>query len=166
MTNKDYVIYPAVFELSDEPDFEGVYNVSFPDIPGCLTFGKGIDRAMYMAQDALGLLLYDEPNLPTPTPIEDIQEAFSDKLVNYVGVNLVEAAEKVKVVTVKKNTSIPMDLAKQGEEYGINFSALLTRALKSEIEHIRQNEKYISTDGAAITSKVAEKINPDFYEAK
>jgi predicted RNase H-like HicB family nuclease len=137
MAKKNYVTYPAVFELEDSPEFEDVYNVSFPDVPGCLTFGKGIEKAMYMAQDALGLMLYDEDDLPEPTPLKDVQKAYPGQLVNYVGVNLEDAAAKVKVVTVKKNTSIPVDLARRGEEYGINFSALLTRALQTEIDHIQ-----------------------------
>jgi predicted RNase H-like HicB family nuclease len=136
MSNKNYVIYPAVFEREDDAEYKDVYNVSFPDVPGCFTFGEGIDDAMYMAQDALGLMLYDEANLPKASPIEDIQKNNPDKLVNYVGVNLDEAAKNVKVVTVRKNTSIPIDLAKKAEAYGINFSALLTRALQSELEHI------------------------------
>lgn len=37
------------------PDEEqpGVYNVSFPDLPGCDTFGSGMDGAMRAAMDAL-----------------------------------------------------------------------------------------------------------------
>lgn len=37
------------------PDEEqpGVYNVSFPDLPGCDTFGTGMDGAMQAAMDAL-----------------------------------------------------------------------------------------------------------------
>lgn len=37
------------------PDKEqpGVYNVSFPDLPGCDTFGTGMDGAMQAAMDAL-----------------------------------------------------------------------------------------------------------------
>lgn len=38
--------------LPDE-DQKGVYNVSFPDLPGCCTFGKGLDGAMEAAMDAL-----------------------------------------------------------------------------------------------------------------
>jgi predicted RNase H-like HicB family nuclease len=105
MANNNYVIYPAVFEREEEDDteYKDVYNVSFPDAPGCFTFGEGIDDAMYMAQDALGLMLYDETDLPMPSPIEDIQKNNPDKLVNYVGVNLDEAAKNVKVVTVQYN---------------------------------------------------------------
>jgi hypothetical protein len=58
-------------------------------------------------------MLHDEPDLPEPTPIEEIQKDRPGILVNYVGVDLEDAAAKVKVVTVKKNTSIPVDLAKR-----------------------------------------------------
>jgi predicted RNase H-like HicB family nuclease len=74
MSNKNYVIYPAVFEREDDVEYKDVYNVSFPDVPGCFTFGEGIDDAMYMAQDALGLMLYDEADLPKSSPIEDIKK--------------------------------------------------------------------------------------------
>ncbi|MFH1412769.1 MAG: type II toxin-antitoxin system HicB family antitoxin [bacterium] len=33
--------YPAVFEKSEE----GVYNVSFPAFPGCVTFGNSLKQA-------------------------------------------------------------------------------------------------------------------------
>lgn len=37
------------------PDAEqkGVFNVSFPDLPGCFTFGTGVHEAMQQAIDAL-----------------------------------------------------------------------------------------------------------------
>lgn len=37
------------------PDAEqkGVFNVSFPDLPGCFTFGVGMNEAMQQAMDAL-----------------------------------------------------------------------------------------------------------------
>lgn len=38
--------------LADESQI-GVYNVSFPDLPGCDTFGTGTDGAMLAAMDAL-----------------------------------------------------------------------------------------------------------------
>jgi predicted RNase H-like HicB family nuclease len=41
--------YFAVFE----PAEEGGYNVSFPDFPGCVTFGRNFEHAKEMAQDVL-----------------------------------------------------------------------------------------------------------------
>ena len=42
--------YPSLFEYNDE---EQVYNVRFPDLPGCFTYGETIDVAMAMAKEAL-----------------------------------------------------------------------------------------------------------------
>lgn len=54
------------------PDEEqkGVYNVSFPDLPGCCTFAKGLDGAMEAAMDALTAYLEVEMKLgkTVPTP--------------------------------------------------------------------------------------------------
>ena len=36
------ICYPAVIEYDREDD---AYHVSFPDLPGCLTFGNTIDDA-------------------------------------------------------------------------------------------------------------------------
>ncbi|MBI2462872.1 MAG: type II toxin-antitoxin system HicB family antitoxin [Candidatus Spechtbacteria bacterium] len=43
--------YFAVFD----PAEEGGYNVSFPDFPGCVTFGKNFEEAKAKAQEVLEL---------------------------------------------------------------------------------------------------------------
>jgi len=46
--------YPALFEL----DADGTsYNVSFPDLEGCLTYGLNLDEAKKNAQEALSVYL-------------------------------------------------------------------------------------------------------------
>ena len=45
--------YPAVFEAAQE----GGYTVTVPDIDGCFTEGKTLEKAMWMAQDAIGCML-------------------------------------------------------------------------------------------------------------
>jgi antitoxin HicB len=59
--------YPAVFEYDDE---ERVYNVHFPDIGGCVTFGDDLDEAKRMASEALTgvLLTLIEKGRDIPTP--------------------------------------------------------------------------------------------------
>ena len=42
-------VYPAVFHPNDD----GSITVTFPDLPGCITEGKSLENALYMAQDAL-----------------------------------------------------------------------------------------------------------------
>jgi len=46
--------YPALFELDDDGQS---YNVSFPDLEGCLTYGSNLDEAKKNAQEALSVYL-------------------------------------------------------------------------------------------------------------
>lgn len=56
--------YFAVFD----PAEEGGYNVSFPDFPGCVTFGQTFEEAKVMAHEVLELWLevLAERNEPVP----------------------------------------------------------------------------------------------------
>lgn len=45
--------YPAVFEANEQ----GGYNVSFPDFPGCVTFGRNFEDAKSKAREVLELWL-------------------------------------------------------------------------------------------------------------
>jgi predicted RNase H-like HicB family nuclease len=49
--NKKILEYPVIFE----PAIEGGYNVSFPNFPGCVTFGKTFEEAQKMAKEVLEL---------------------------------------------------------------------------------------------------------------
>jgi predicted RNase H-like HicB family nuclease len=42
-------VYPAVFHKNDDKSF----TITFPDLPGCISEGKTLGNAMYMAQSAL-----------------------------------------------------------------------------------------------------------------
>jgi antitoxin HicB len=57
--------YPAVFEPGDS---DGVFVVSFPDVPEAITEGDGMDDARRMAADSLGiaLLVYIRAGRPLP----------------------------------------------------------------------------------------------------
>lgn len=134
------VIYPAIFQLETEPGYENYYNVSFPDVPSANTYGVGLKEATQHAWESLGLNLYDEKNLPEPSTLEDVQKQHPDSTVQYVLVDLEAFAKGVtKVVPkVNKNTSIPKDLASQAEELGLNFSAILTKALYKEVKEIKE----------------------------
>ncbi|MEK9166424.1 MAG: type II toxin-antitoxin system HicB family antitoxin [Patescibacteria group bacterium] len=65
--------YFAVFD----PAEEGGYNVSFPDFPGCVTFGDTFEKAKEYAKEALELWLEElaasKESLPVRTsrPIVD-----------------------------------------------------------------------------------------------
>ena len=63
------ICYPAVIEYDREDD---AYNVSFPDLPGCLTFGNTIDDAKENAKEALSAYLesIDSRKLKVPAASE------------------------------------------------------------------------------------------------
>ena len=52
---KNILSYPAIFDPIPDKGFEGGFNVSFPDFPGCVTFGYSFEEAEKMAEDALSL---------------------------------------------------------------------------------------------------------------
>lgn len=48
---KTILEYPAIFNRAEE----GGYNISFPDFPGCVTFGKNFEEAEKKAKEILEL---------------------------------------------------------------------------------------------------------------
>lgn len=67
----EFYSYPAVFR--EERDGEKVvFNVIFPDFPGCITCGETLEDSLQSARDALWTyldwLLEDGEVLPAPTP--------------------------------------------------------------------------------------------------
>ncbi|MFC1801820.1 type II toxin-antitoxin system HicB family antitoxin [Patescibacteria group bacterium] len=50
-SNKETFDYPVIFE----PAIDGGYNVSFPNFPGCVTFGETFEEAQNFAKEALSL---------------------------------------------------------------------------------------------------------------
>ena len=64
--------YPAVFEPMDN-DPNG-YVLTVPDVKGCVTQGYDVNEAMFMVQDAIGLMLdeVEEKDYPKPSNYKDI----------------------------------------------------------------------------------------------
>lgn len=128
-----FVVYPAI--LDDSENEKEYYTVTFPDVPGAITDGNGEGEAMARGSEILGAFLYDCPKdqLPVPTDIEDVRRSNPDKLIVPIFADLEKARRETKPATVKKNTTIPGDLAYKAEEAGINFSQTLTEALKKKL---------------------------------
>lgn len=58
------VTYYAVYE----PAEEGGYNVSFPNFPGCVTFGSTFEEAKEKAQEVLALWIEELRSTHTSLP--------------------------------------------------------------------------------------------------
>lgn len=126
------VAYPAI--LDNRGNDDGVYTVTFPDVPGAISEGKSLPAAMQNAAEALGLALYDEKLLPQVSDLKKVELSNKQCIVTLISVNLTQFAKTVKKPTVKKNTTIPGDLAQEAEKAGINFSKTLTDALKKKLQ--------------------------------
>jgi predicted RNase H-like HicB family nuclease len=76
-------VYPAIFHANDD----GSFTITYPDLPGCVSEGKSLGNALYMAQSALtqwiGYLLDKEQEIPKATMDADIKVA-NDEFVNLV----------------------------------------------------------------------------------
>ncbi|MDQ0724909.1 putative RNase H-like HicB family nuclease [Paenibacillus sp. W4I10] len=55
--------YYAIFNFAED----GI-NVTFPDLPGCITCGDSVEEALLMAKEALELFLDGEPVEDIPPP--------------------------------------------------------------------------------------------------
>lgn len=128
-------MYVAHFEWEEESD---AYNVSFPDIPGCLTFGTDVADAIYMAKDALeGYLLVSEDEgdvIPEASSYQSFSQLVREKdFIHYVEADTEAARKREDQKVVNKMVTLPNYLVQLGKENNINFSALLQQALKNEL---------------------------------
>ena len=128
-------VYTAVFNL--EPKTKETYNVTFPDLPGCHTFGENLNDALDMAQDALCLWLYhmeqEKKEIPTATPPPKIQVT-GDDFVTAVSVDTEFYRRFYSTKLVRKTLNIPMWLNEQAIKADVNFSGILTDALKAHLQ--------------------------------
>ena len=93
-------VYPAIFHRNEDES----YTLVFPDLPGCISEGKTLGNAMYMAQSALtqwiGYLTGKKQDIPNASPTEKIKTPKGDF------VNLIRAEVK-NTQAVKRTVSIP-----------------------------------------------------------
>ena len=133
-------VYTATFSL--EPDTENTYNVNFTDLPGCHTFGVGLDDAIDMAEDVLCLWLYskeaDKEAIPAATPPNKIRVK-GDDFATAISVDTDTYRRYYENKAIKKTLSIPSWLNQRAEDANINFSQLLQRAIKNELHITEQN---------------------------
>jgi predicted RNase H-like HicB family nuclease len=95
----DYV-YPAIFHHNED----GGYTVIYPDLPGCISEGKNLGNAMYMAQSALAqwisYLTDKKQVIPKASPIENIKIT-SGEFVNLLCADVKDGR------ALKRTVSIP-----------------------------------------------------------
>lgn len=96
-TLNDYLNLPYRMEVVEDLD-EGGYVVSFPDLPGCITCGDTIEKAMENAQDAkkawLEAALEDGIAIQEPDSLEDYSGQFKLRIPRSLHRSLAEHSKR------------------------------------------------------------------------
>lgn len=124
--------FPAIFTT----EADGI-SVSFPDVDGCFTSGATMSEALFMAQDALSLMLMvmedDGKTIPAPSDMNTIHHE-DNEIVTLIPANTTEYRKLYGKQAVKKTLSIPAWLNTAAEQKGLNFSAVLQAALREALD--------------------------------
>ena len=119
--------YPVIFHKNKDES----YTVIFPDLPDCISEGKNLGNALFMAQSALkqwlGYLVDKEQEMPSPGALKDI------KTSAYELVNLICAAVK-EGRAVKRTVSIPKWMDDKVVQSGLSLSRVLQDALTEKLD--------------------------------
>lgn len=122
--------YPAIFSPGEVHE-EG-FTVDFPDLPGCITEGRDIPEALYMAEDVLCLWILDEieegKELPKPSKMEDIKLE-DGQFVNLILADVTAYALKYGDKLVDRTFKIPLWMNTYIDEHGIDCSKVFVEAM-------------------------------------
>jgi predicted RNase H-like HicB family nuclease len=128
-------VYPAIFT----PE-EGNILASVPDLPGLHTFGNSMADALFMAQDAIEMWLWDAENNSELIPPASSQKKIAkmcksqDQVVSMVAADTDEYRRQYDTRSVKKTLSIPAWLNRQAEKANAPFSQILQQGLKEYLQ--------------------------------
>ncbi len=129
------LVYTAIFDPNDD----GSYTVTVPDLPGCVTEGSNLAEAIDMAVDAASGWILGEleegNNIPAATPFFDVTMDDPNCFKSVISLDMNAYAEKYSTKTVRKNITIPAWLNTYGEKNNINFSKVLQDALLKQAEN-------------------------------
>ena len=115
-------VYPAIFHSNDD----GTFTITYPDLPGCISEGKSLGNAMFMAQAALTQWIeyLTDKKQPVP-PASDLTSIQADK-GEFVNLIRTEIRSNYAV-------SLPKWLDDKVEESGLSLSRVLQDALKERL---------------------------------
>lgn len=128
-------VFPAVLTALED----GKYEVNFPDLEECYTFGDDLNDALKMAEDVLALTLYgyEEEKRTIPQPSKrtaiDVKE---NEFVNYIAADTMEYRKRFNNKAVKKTLTIPEWMNEAATAAGLNFSQVLQEALSQKLNRI------------------------------
>ena len=125
---KEYV-YPALFHKNDD----GSFTITYPDLPGCISEGKDLGNAMYMAESALTqwveYLIDKKKEIPEASTLGTL-EVNENEFANLIRANIKDGR------AVRRTVSIPKWMDDAVSEAGLSLSKVLQDALKTRLKAI------------------------------
>lgn len=119
-------VYPALFHSNED----GTFTITYPDLPGCISEGRSLENAMYMAQSALTqwleYLTEKKQEIPNASALKDINAA-PGEFANLIRVDVKDGR------AVKRTVSIPKWMDDKVTETGLSLSRVLQDALKERL---------------------------------
>ncbi len=134
MKTNDFYVYPAVLTFEDGYDIA----VTFPDLPGCATSGETEKEALDMAKEALSLHLFgmekDGDEIPEPSAFKEVGKSLNaNECVVLIEVFMPAVRMSQENKSINRTVTLPAWLNARALECGVNFSAVLQEALKSQL---------------------------------
>ena len=119
-------VYPAVFL----PNKDGSYTITYPDLPGCISEGKTLANAVYMAQSALtqwiGYLADNGLSIPDASSVRDVH-IDDEEFVSLIRAELKDSH------AVRRTVSIPKWMDDKVTKAGLSLSRVLQDALNERL---------------------------------
>lgn len=120
-------VFPAIFHENDD----GSYTVLFPDLPGCISEGKTLANAMYMAERAvtqwIEYLRDSREEIPSPSDYQSLR-VDENEFINFIRADIRDTR------AVKRTVSIPSWMDTQASAAGLSLSKVLQDALSQRLQ--------------------------------
>lgn len=120
-------VYPAIFHANDD----GSYTITYPDLPGCISEGKSLENAIYMAQAALTEwieYLHDRKlDLPHASRLKAIP-INEPEFINLVRADIKDDR------AVRRTVSLPKWMDDEVVSAGLSLSRVLQEALTQKLQ--------------------------------
>ena len=129
--------YLALFESDKE---NGGYSISFPDFPGAFSEADNLSEAIFNAREVLEIytiMLEDEgKEFPKPSSFKALANNLvsDDDVIQAISVDTELVRERERSKVVNKTVTLPSWLVEVGKERKVNFSQLLQKAIREELQ--------------------------------
>lgn len=128
--NREKRVYAVILS----PAAEGGYTVTVPDMD-IMTQGETVAECIDMARDVIGLwgIAQQDAGNALPEPSDLAPAHASNEIVTLVDIDFAAYRRANDMRTVRKNVTIQSWLNDLAEQAGVNFSQVLSDALKQRL---------------------------------